>query len=174
MKPLDLVNSIRQPTKQYSIDTEDGTSTVKVAQLSILNLADVNRRLDDIDLWEHILDTFFNQETTKDLDLDESATIDEVQAQVDPEAMISFLKGLTYSLQIEVIWESFKVAIDPAITKEHADKIYSFGFDDSQQLDALMFALQGISQEELENRADSSKKEEPEKIRENSVSEDEE
>jgi len=127
--------------------SEKADENIPVAQLTIGGLAEVNERI-DIDLWELILDTFSaNIEDAKDAENPEDV-------DVDQKAMISFLRGLNYRIQSELMWESFKLSIGKETTKEQADKIYSVLLDDDQQMQALMFTLQGVQEEDVKEQAE--------------------
>ncbi|MGV9142229.1 MAG: hypothetical protein ACOC1X_04750 [Promethearchaeota archaeon] len=142
-----LADKVSIPTKKFY--SEEIEEEIPVAQLSIGGLEKVDERIDreNFDLWNHILSTFSeNLEEAQDAENPEDV-------DVGQKAMINFLSELDYELQVEMAWESFKTSMDEKVTKEQADKIYSFGLSDDQQMQALMFMLQGVQeevQEELE------------------------
>lgn len=144
-----LADKISVPTQSYEI--EDLNEQVEFAQLSINGLAEVNKRL-DINLWEHILETFSGELS----EVQEGATKEEAMDNINQQAMVNFLKGLDYKLQIELAWESLKQSLGKETTRNQADKIYSHGLNDDQQMQALMFILQGVQEEEVEERANKS------------------
>lgn len=140
-----LADKVNIPIRDF--DSQKTSDTIPVAQLTIGGLEKVNERI-DINLWNHILDTF-------------SANLEDVQEGQNPEdvdvgqeAMVDFLSGLDYKLQIELMWESFKESLGSETTKEQTDKIYSIHLSDDQQMEALMFALQGVQEEDLQEKAD--------------------
>ena len=140
-----LADKVSVPTKDF--ESQETSDTISIAQLTIGGLEKVNERV-DINLWNHILDTF-------------SSNLEEVQEGENPEdvdvgqeAMVNFLSGLDYKLQIELMWESFKTSLGSETTKEQTDKIYSIHLSDDQQMEALMFALQGVQEDDLQEKAD--------------------
>lgn len=141
-----LAEKVSVPTKDFESQQTD--DVISVAQLTIGGLEKVNERV-DIDLWNHILDTF-----SSNLEDVQEQGKDPQEVDVGQEAMVNFLSGLGYKLQVELIWESFKTSLGPETTKDQADKIYSVHLNDDQQMQALMFALQGVQEEELEEKAE--------------------
>lgn len=142
-----LADKVNVPTQEFSM--QDVNENVEFAQLSIDGLAQVNKRV-DINLWEHILDTFSgNIEEAMDADDPKEAA-----QQVDQKAMLNFLRGLDYYLQIELAWESLKETLGKETTKEQANKIFSYGLSDDVQMQALMFVLQGVQEEDVEEKVE--------------------
>lgn len=143
-----LADQVSVPTQKFESDqlTED----VPVAQLSIGSLANVDERI-DVNLWNLLLDLF-----SENLDEVQTDDPEKLQEQVNQEAMFQFLRELDYKLQVELIWESFKVSMGTETTREQADYIYSYGLTDDQQMEALMFTLQGVQEEEVEQQASDS------------------
>lgn len=140
-----LADKVTVPTKDfYSGEIEE---KIPVAKLSIGGLEKVNERV-DINLWSHILDTFSaNLEDVTDED-------DLKDVDVNQKEMVKFMSALDYKLQLELMWESFKTAMDEKVTKEQANKIYSYGMSDEQQMEALMYALQGVQEEAVQEKAE--------------------
>ncbi len=143
-----LADQVSVPTQKF--ESEQLTEDVPVAQLSIGSLANVDERI-DVNLWNLLLDLF-----SENLDEVQTDNPEELQEQVNREAMFQFLRELDYKLQVELIWESFKVSMGQETTREQADYIYSYGLTDDQQMEALMFTLQGVQEEQVEQQASDS------------------
>lgn len=143
-----LADQVSVPTQKF--ESEQLTEDVPVAQLSIGSLANVDERI-DVNLWNLLLDLF-----SENLDEVQTDDPEKLQEQVNQEAMFQFLRELDYKLQVELIWESFKVSMGKETTSEQADYIYSYGLTDDQQMEALMFTLQGVQEEEVEKQASDS------------------
>jgi len=140
-----LADQVSVPTQQF--ESNELTEDVPVAQLSIGSLANVDERI-DVNLWNLLLDLF-----SENLNEVQTEDPEELKEQVNQEAMLQFLRELDYKLQVELIWESYKVSMGTETTREQADYIYSYGLTDNQQMEALMFTLQGVQEDEIEQQA---------------------